>query len=90
MFIIEQIFLSFMSILAGILAGTLASKLFVRVFAAVYLPQKHNISVFVNSYGMDLVKMGVVLVVVVIWCVLWIRRIVKGLNITEALKLGDD
>ena len=90
MLIIEQIFLSFMSILAGILAGTLASKLFVKVFAAVYLPQKHNISVFVNSYGMDLVKMGVVLVVVVIWCVLWIRRIVKGLNITEALKLGDD
>ena len=90
MLIIEQIFLSFMSIFAGILAGTLASKLFVNVFSAVYLPQKHNLEVFVNSYGADLIKMGVVLVVVVIWCVLWIRRIVRGLNITEALKLGDD
>ena len=90
MLVIEQIFLSFMSIFAGILAGGLASKLFVRVFSAVYLPQKHNIAVFVNSYGADLIKMGIVLVIVVIWCVLWIRRIVKGLNITEALKLGDD
>lgn len=87
---IEQIFMSLMSIMAGIIAGTVASKLFVKVFAAVYLPQKHNIKVFVSSYGADLIKMAVLLLIVVVVCVVWIRRIVRGLNITEALKLGDD
>ena len=76
--------------MAGIIAGTVASKLFVKVFAAVYLPQKHNIKVFVSSYGADLIKMAVLLLIVVVACVIWIRRIVRGLNITEALKLGDD
>lgn len=86
----EQGFLSLMSIFAGVLAGTLASKFFVKVFAAVYLPEKHNIAVFTSSYGGDLIKLGLVLLLVVIVCIFWIRRIVKGLNITEALKLGDD
>lgn len=90
MLVIEQVFLSLTSILAGILAGALASKLFIRVFSAVYLPEKHNMEVFISSYGLDLVKMGAVLLLVVAGCVLWIRRIIKGLNITEALKLGDD
>ena len=86
----EQVFLSLMAIVAGVLAGTLASRFFVRVFAAVYLPEKHNIDLFISSYGGDMVKLAVVLLVVVLICIFWIRRIVKGLNITEALKLGDD
>ena len=79
-----------MSIAAGVVAGTVASKLFAKVFAAVYLPQKHNIKVFISSYGPDLIKLAVLLLVVVFVCVFWIRRIVRGLKITEALKLGDD
>lgn len=87
---IEQIFLSLMSIFAGVIAGTLASKYFVKLFAAVYLPQKHNVAVFISSYGGDMIKLALVLLVVVLVCVFWIRKIVRGLNITEALKLGDD
>ncbi|MCR5227416.1 MAG: ABC transporter permease [Eubacterium sp.] len=86
----EQVFLSLMSIFAGVLAGTLASKFFVRVFAAVYLPEKHNMGVFTSSYGGDLIKLAATLLIVVLVCIFWIRRIVRGLNITEALKLGDD
>ena len=86
----EQVFLSLMSIFAGVLAGTLASKFFVKVFAAVYLPEKHNIAVFTSSYGGDLIKLAATLLIVVLVCIFWIRRIVRGLNITEALKLGDD
>ena len=87
---IEQIFLSLMSIFAGVIAGTLASKFFVKLFAAVYLPQKHNVEVFISSYGGDMIKLAIVLLIVVLVCVFWIRKIVRGLNITEALKLGDD
>ena len=87
---LEQIFLSVMSIFAGTLAGSLALRLFVKVFAAVYLPEKHNVAVFLSSQTKDLLQIGAVLLVVIVICVLWIRRIVKKLNITEALKLGDD
>jgi putative ABC transport system permease protein len=90
MLIIEQAFLSIMAIVAGIIAGLLASKFFARIFAAVYLPQKHSVSVFVNANGGDMLRLGAVLILVVAICVVWIRRIVRGLNITEALKLGED
>ena len=86
----EQIFMSLMSIFAGIVAGMLASKFFVKIFAAVYLPERHNIDVFTSSYGGDLIKLAAALLIVILVCVFWIRRIVRGLNITEALKLGDD
>ena len=87
---IEQIFLSITSIMAGVLAGCLASWLFAPVFAAVYLPRKHNVPVFINAVGGDLVRILVVLIVVVSVCIVILRRIVSGMNITEALKLGDD
>ena len=87
---LEQVFLSLMSILSGVFAGSLALKLFVKVFAAVYLPQKHNVPVFVTSHILDMLEIGAVLLVVIVICIIWIRRIVKSLNITEALKLGDD
>ncbi len=90
MLIIEQAFLSIMAIVAGIIAGLLASKFFARIFAAVYLPQKHSVSVFVNANVGDMLRLGAVLILVVAICVVWIRRIVRGLNITEALKLGED
>ncbi|MCR5283284.1 MAG: FtsX-like permease family protein [Lachnospiraceae bacterium] len=90
MLVMEQLFLSFMSILAGVGAGLITSKFFASVFAAVYLPQKHNVPVFVSSPGVDTIRLSAVLIVVVIICILWIRRILKGLNITRALKLGED
>nr|MCR5282824.1 FtsX-like permease family protein [Lachnospiraceae bacterium] len=90
MLAIEQIFLSITSIMAGVLAGCLASWLFAPVFAAVYLPKKHNVPIFISAVGGDLLRILAVLLVVVVICILILRRIVSGMNITEALKLGDD
>ena len=90
MILMEQLFLSFMSIIAGVGAGMITSKFFAPIFAAVYLPQKHSVGVFVTSIGADTVRLGLVLAIAVITCIIWIRRILKGLNITRALKLGED
>ncbi|MCR5339217.1 MAG: ABC transporter permease [Lachnospiraceae bacterium] len=90
MLAIEQSFLSITSIMAGILAGELASWLFAPVFAAVYLPKQHNVPVFISAVGGDLLRILIVLLLVVSVCVVILRRIVGGMNITEALKLGDD
>ncbi|MCR4690493.1 MAG: ABC transporter permease [Lachnospiraceae bacterium] len=90
MLLMEQLFLSFMSIAAGVGAGILTSRFFAPVFAAVYLPQKHSVPVFVTGSAMDTIRLCVTLSLVVIICIIWIRRILKGLNITRALKLGED
>ncbi len=90
MLIIEQGFLSVMSIIAGVFAGTLTSRLFVNVFSTVYLPQKHNIDIYVESYSADIMRLLIVLFAVIILCMIWIRRIVGKLNISQALKLGED
>ncbi|MCR5417842.1 MAG: hypothetical protein K6E84_02910 [Lachnospiraceae bacterium] len=90
MILMEQLFLSFMSITAGVGAGMITSRFFAPVFAAVYLPQKHSVGVFVTSIKADAVRLGLVLAVAVIACIIWIRRILKSLNITRALKLGED
>ena len=87
---LEQIFLSVMSIFAGAFAGILALFLFIRVFAAVYLPELHNVPIFLATSAKDYLEIGVVLLAVVVLSAIWIRRIVKKLNITEALKLGED
>ena len=90
MLIIEQVFLSFMSIMAGVFAGSLTSKLFMKVFSTVYLPMKHNIDVFSVSYVKDISWLLFVLSLVIIFCMIWIRRIVGRLNISQAIKLGED
>ena len=40
--------------------------------------------------GMDMIRLGVIIGVAIIVCFMIIRRIIKGLKITEALKLGED
>ena len=90
MIMIEQAFLSLVAIMAGIIAGVLSSKLFAKLFATFYLPQKHNIALFSSSSLGDMLKLGLVLLVFMVICIIWNRRIIKDLNITEALKLGDD
>ena len=88
--LIEQMLLTVTSIAAGVIAGEVASKLFTNLFAAVYMPEKHSLDLVVVSYGADLIRLGAVLAAVVVICIMQLRRIVGRLNITEALKLGDD
>ena len=90
MIMIEQAFLSLVAIMAGIIAGVLSSKLFAKLFATFYLPQKHNIALFASSSLGDMLKLGLILLLFMVICIIWNRRIIKDLNITEALKLGDD
>ena len=87
---LEQMFMSLSPVLAGAGAGTLATILFARIFAVVYLPEKHPIKLMTYISGMDMIRLGVIIGVAIIVCFMIIRRIIKGLKITEALKLGED
>ena len=59
----EQIFLSFLPLLAGAGIGITATAMFVRLISIIYLPQKHNIGVNVYIYQSDMLELAGVLFV---------------------------
>ena len=86
----EQFFGSLLPILAGGVAGVLGTLLFAKLIALVYLPREHNIALHIVGYGSDVVKLFVVILIMVVVCYVVIRRILAGMKIAEALKLGED
>lgn len=90
MLINEQIFSSVLASLAGYGVGAAATALFVKLVSVVYLPESHNIavSIIVNPY--DIVKLTAVVILMFVICFIVIRTILKSMNITQALKLGED
>lgn len=90
MLINEQIFSSFLAGIAGYGVGTMTVTLFVKLIAVVYLPESHNIAIALTVNPLDIIKLSIVVVVMFIICFIVIRTILKRMNITQALKLGED
>lgn len=90
MLINEQIFSSVLASLAGYGVGAAATVLFVKLVAVVYLPESHNIAISIAVNPYDLVKLTAVVVFMFVVCFIVIRTILKKMNITQALKLGED
>ncbi len=86
----EQIFLSFLPLLAGAGIGITATAMFVRLISIIYLPQKHNIGVNVYIYQSDMLELTGVLFVAVAVCYVVISRLLKSMKIAQALRLGED
>lgn len=86
----EQIFLSFLPLLAGAGIGITATAMFVKLISIIYLPQKHNIGVNVYIYQSDILELAGVLFVAVAVCYVVISRLLKSMKIAQALRLGED
>ncbi|MBP5530164.1 MAG: ABC transporter permease [Lachnospiraceae bacterium] len=90
MLAIEQIFSSFFSCIAGFGVGMLTTFLFTKLISIVYLPREHNIPLEIIFRMSDVAKMGVIVACVFVICFIVIFRIIKNMNITKAIKLGED
>ena len=90
MLINEQIFSSVLASLAGYGVGAAATVLFVKLVAVVYLPESHNIAISIAVDPYDIIKLTAVVVFMFVVCFVVIRTILKKMNITQALKLGED
>ncbi len=90
MLINEHLFSSFISLIVGVGSGVLSTVLFVQLITLVYLPKRHNIGLGIYVYGSDMIKLCAVILVVMLVCILVIRRILGRMNIAHALKLGED
>lgn len=90
MLINEHIFSTLFSVLAGGGVGMAATFLFIRLFGVVYLPKKHNLDIYIYYELGDIIKLFSVIVVMIVICMLVLRRLVRSMNITQALKLGEE
>lgn len=90
MLVHEQIWSSLAAFLAGGAIGYLATGLFASLYACVYLPEKHVMPLQVFLSGTDALRLGGIFLAVFVLVLLVLRRIVKSLRISEALKLGED
>lgn len=90
MLINEHIFSTFLSVIAGGIVGMVSTLLFVKLFGIVYLPEKHNLDIYIYFEAGDIIKLATVVVVMILVCILVLRKLIKSLNITQALKLGEE
>lgn len=90
MLVYEHIFSTFLSIIAGCIVGITSTILFIKLFCVVYLPEKSNIPIETYYELSDMIKLFVAIALMILVCMMVLRRQVKKLNITQALKLGED
>ncbi|TCL60488.1 putative ABC transport system permease protein [Kineothrix alysoides] len=90
MLVHEQIFSSLTAIAAGAFVGFFASYLYIPLLMIAYLPKKHALAFEVVSAPLDMIRIGGVLSVMLTICFLILAKVVAGMKVAQALKLGED
>ncbi|MDE6025547.1 MAG: ABC transporter permease [Lachnospiraceae bacterium] len=86
----EHIFSTFLSVIAGGVVGMVSTLLYVKLFGIVYLPEKHNLDIYIHFNMGDIIKLAIVVVIMIVVCMMILRKLIKSMNITQALKLGEE
>lgn len=90
MLVLEQIFCGLYSILMGTGIGLAGSQMFVPMIQNAYAASDQVLPLELITNRSDLLQLFAVIGVVVLVCLLVISRIVAHMNISKALKLGED
>ena len=90
MLLLEQIFCGLYAIAAGAGIGLLGSRMFVPMIQNAYAASDQVLPLTLITSRQDLVQLFSIIAVVMIVCLFVLTRIVAHLNITKALKLGED
>lgn len=90
MLINEQIFISGASICGGVLVGQLGSKLFVPLIQIAYSSADRVIPLEIISEIGDYLRLGTVIGLMILICMIVLGMLISKIKITQALKLGED
>ncbi len=90
MLVTEHMFSTVFTVIAGGLVGVIATVLFAGLYGVAYLPEKHNVPMAIYYEAGDVLKLAAVILAMLTACALVLRKLVRSLNITQALKLGED
>lgn len=86
----EQLFGSILFILVGAGIGALASILYVPLIQIAYTGQDQVLPLLLVTQTEDMVRLFVIIGIMFAVCMLILIRMVSGMRITNALKLGED
>lgn len=90
MLINEQIFCGLSSIIAGAVIGFFASSMYVPMIQYAYASADQVLPLQLVANVSDLEKLFIVIGIVLLICLVVLARIIAKMNITKALKLGED
>ena len=90
MLVYEHIFSTFTSVLAGGGVGMCITMLFIQLFCVAYLPEKSNLGVYIYYQAQDFIKLFTTIAVMIIICMTVLRYLIARIDITSALKKGED
>lgn len=90
MLIIEQIFSSIFAAISGGMVGVIATLLFSKLISVVYLPRKHNLPIEIFFEIEDILKIIIIICITFGICFCVMSRTVRKMDITKALKMGED
>ena len=90
MIINEQIFITGVSIGAGILVGILTSRLFVPLIQIAYSSSDQVLPLEIISESSDYIRLFAVIGAVILICMFILGGLISKINISQALKLGED
>lgn len=90
MLVTEQTFSSLLAALSGFGVGAITTLLFTKLISIVYLPRKHNLPIEIFIKPDDSIKMVIIIAAAFAVCFMVMSRTIRNMNITEALKMGED
>nr|MBP3598761.1 ABC transporter permease [Eubacterium sp.] len=90
MLINEQIFSSGVSIIIGTVIGLLASKMFVPLVQIFYASTDQAIPLEVVNRPLDMIRLFSIIGIVIVVCMVVLGKLISKINISQALKLGED
>lgn len=90
MLVNEQIFSSGVSIVIGTVIGLLASKMFVPLVQIFYASTDQAIPLEVVNKPLDMIRLFSIIGIVIVVCMVVLGKLISKINISQALKLGED
>ena len=90
MLINEQFFISGISIGAGVLVGLISSRLFVPLIQIAYSASDKVIPLEIISSTSDFIRLGAVIGIMLVICMVILGMLISKIRISQALKLGED
>lgn len=88
--VVEQICSGFFAIVAGGIIGVISSRMFVPMIQQAYAATQQVLPLELITETKDLVQLFVIIGAMLMVCLIVLARIVSKMNISSALKLGED
>lgn len=86
----EQLFISGTSICGGVVIGQIVSRLYVPMIQIAYSPADRVIPLDIISETGDYLRLGIVIGLIIVSCMIVLGVLVSRIKISQALKLGED